>query len=245
MESIFSIRLKEERLRNDLTQQQLADLINEEREDFDGSDLKISRVSITRYENGTRTPDYNTLCIISHILNTDIDYLLGKSDHKHWEAVSTELDSFIRYIDNISKEDNLELNDLLWCMIDNFHDLIKQGVNNNLLEKIEMLISMLNSFVNYSVNSNQPIILDNVEKLFRVLHKYNFNKTDLKLNMKFLNEDKISEKQLMDKMHSIKNPKIKASYQKRLDKNRKSQKKLQKRIFKIKENQEKIQQLLD
>ena len=62
MENILSKRLKEERLAKGYTQQQLADLINEENE----LDKKISRISITRYENGTRTPDSNTLYLLAY-----------------------------------------------------------------------------------------------------------------------------------------------------------------------------------
>lgn len=62
-------RIKEIREKNNLTQEELS--------------LKcdISRVSITRYENGTRTPDYSTLCIVAKALKASISDLLDEEKY--------------------------------------------------------------------------------------------------------------------------------------------------------------------
>lgn len=73
MKSIFSERLKNERINKGLTQQQLADLtnnklltcfesnilVNEKIKNI--SDCKVSRVSISRYETGSREPEIDIL----------------------------------------------------------------------------------------------------------------------------------------------------------------------------------------
>ena len=64
----FSERLKN--LRNDkgLLQRELAEQLN------------LSRVAVTQYENGNRSPDQETLKKLASFFNVTIDYLLGESD---------------------------------------------------------------------------------------------------------------------------------------------------------------------
>jgi len=64
----FSQRLKELRLENGMTQQQVADLLN------------IKQQSYIRYEYGTGEPSINTLIKLTEIFNVSADYLLGISD---------------------------------------------------------------------------------------------------------------------------------------------------------------------
>lgn len=65
---MFSKRLKELRIKNNLTQFQLAEILN------------VSGSTITMYENSKRTPDINTIIKISIYFNVSIDYLLGLSN---------------------------------------------------------------------------------------------------------------------------------------------------------------------
>ena len=62
--------LKALRIKKDLTQQQLADLLN------------INRVTYTQYENNKREPDNNTLCMLADFFCVTIDDLLGRKFHK-------------------------------------------------------------------------------------------------------------------------------------------------------------------
>lgn len=62
---MFNKRLKELRIKNGLTQFQLAEILN------------VSSSTITMYENKKRTPDINTIIKISIYFNVSIDYLLG------------------------------------------------------------------------------------------------------------------------------------------------------------------------
>lgn len=66
----FATRLKELRTEAKLTQQDLADTI------------KVSKSTISMYENGKRLPEYGTLEAIADYFNVDMDYLTGKSDYE-------------------------------------------------------------------------------------------------------------------------------------------------------------------
>ena len=59
-------KLKELRLAENLTQQQLAD------------ELKISRVSYTRYEKGSVRPDYETLIKIADYYDISLDEIFNR-----------------------------------------------------------------------------------------------------------------------------------------------------------------------
>lgn len=60
----FSIRLKELRESQDITQEQLARLLN------------VSRPTIAGYETKQRQPDYDKLVLIAEIFNVSVDFLL-------------------------------------------------------------------------------------------------------------------------------------------------------------------------
>ena len=64
----FSKRFKELRTSLSLTQDDLA------------KKLKISKSSISMYENGNREPDFETLELIADFFNVDMNFLLGRSD---------------------------------------------------------------------------------------------------------------------------------------------------------------------
>ncbi|WZL82645.1 helix-turn-helix transcriptional regulator [Vallitaleaceae bacterium 9-2] len=65
----FSERIKELRLKKNLTQTELSKL------------LSVSKSTISMYENGNREPDLKTLKAIADFFNVSIDYLLIKSNN--------------------------------------------------------------------------------------------------------------------------------------------------------------------
>lgn len=67
--TMFSKRLKELRIENNLTQEQLAKL------------LFVNRVTISDWEIRGKEPSYITLVKLVKILNTTADYLLGITDY--------------------------------------------------------------------------------------------------------------------------------------------------------------------
>lgn len=61
----LGVRLKELRLKNRITQKQLADR------------LGLAHSAISAYESGDRYPTYDTLITLSRIYHVSVDYLLG------------------------------------------------------------------------------------------------------------------------------------------------------------------------
>jgi transcriptional regulator with XRE-family HTH domain len=70
MISIFSQRLKELREQREWTQEYLGSLVN------------VSDVTINRYEKDNRKPDQELLRSLADIFDVSIDYLLGRTDIK-------------------------------------------------------------------------------------------------------------------------------------------------------------------
>lgn len=62
-------RIKQLRKAKKLTQEELGKIVN------------VTKVSISGYENGNRSPDTDTLQKLADILDTTTDYLLGRSDN--------------------------------------------------------------------------------------------------------------------------------------------------------------------
>ena len=66
----LAIRLKELRKEKGYTLEQMA------------QDLNTTKVTLSRYENGTREPKSETLNQLSNYFNVSIDYLFGKTDER-------------------------------------------------------------------------------------------------------------------------------------------------------------------
>lgn len=66
--SILGDRIKQLRIKEGLTQQKLADMLN------------TTKGTVSNYETGYSTPDYETLQKIADFFNVTTDYLLGRTD---------------------------------------------------------------------------------------------------------------------------------------------------------------------
>lgn len=64
-------RIRELRKSKQMTQEEL------------GKVLKVSKVSISGYENGTREPDTQGLSTLANFFDVSTDYLLGNTNNKH------------------------------------------------------------------------------------------------------------------------------------------------------------------
>lgn len=78
-------RIKNERLKKGMSQQQLGDL------------LDVTKVSICGYENGTRTPTMETFLKMVEILEVEPDYLLGRDVN----IICEEDEKYVRKISKI------------------------------------------------------------------------------------------------------------------------------------------------
>ncbi len=66
---IFQERLIEQRKLNNLTQRQVADL------------LEIAQPSYIRYENGSAEPNLQNLVKLADYFDVSVDYLLGRTEY--------------------------------------------------------------------------------------------------------------------------------------------------------------------
>lgn len=84
----FPSRLKQLRTQNKMTQEEL------------GKKINVTKVSISGYENGNRSPDTDTLQRIAEVFNVSMDYLFGRTDapsplEKEKESDEIEFEKFI------------------------------------------------------------------------------------------------------------------------------------------------------
>lgn len=78
----FSENLKELRKREELTQEELA------------SKLEISKSAISMYENGNRTPDFETLEMFADFFNVNLSYLIGGNERLFSPQITTDTVTF-------------------------------------------------------------------------------------------------------------------------------------------------------
>ncbi len=84
-------RLKELRINKKLTQEEL------------GRKIHVSKVSISGYESGNRTPDTETLQRIADYFGVTTDYLLGRTEHPNFTTDMT-LDEKVKELMKILEE---------------------------------------------------------------------------------------------------------------------------------------------
>lgn len=67
---------------------------------------EISQQSITYYETGTRCASMEVAVKLANILNTSIDYLIGRDEilHKYYQLKQEDKDTINRMIDSLSKK---------------------------------------------------------------------------------------------------------------------------------------------
>ena len=97
----FGNRLKQLRLENNMTQEDLS------------KDLNVSRATVGRYETNERFPDKNILKNIADIFDVSIDYLLGRTNIRDTNFILKEA-AYEKYLkNNICKEIENEITERL------------------------------------------------------------------------------------------------------------------------------------
>ncbi|OAO79855.1 helix-turn-helix domain-containing protein [Anoxybacillus flavithermus] len=89
-------RLKRLRLEKKLTQEEL------------GKKINVTKVSISGYENGNRTPDTETLQKLADFFNVTTDYLLGRTDDPNPPGNDNEELGTLARINQLIKEYGIE-----------------------------------------------------------------------------------------------------------------------------------------
>ncbi len=128
----FGSRLRQLRLENNMTQEDLSKKLN------------VSRATVGRYETDERFPDKDILKNIADIFNVSIDYLLERTNLRNHDFISKE--SFYELYDDINDyrviEDEIK-NKLVLENIISEEDLIpKEMVKNIILYGIEAAIKI-------------------------------------------------------------------------------------------------------
>ncbi|WP_167628601.1 helix-turn-helix domain-containing protein [Listeria valentina] len=95
----FGKRLKSLRKKKNLTQKELAEK------------LKISQVTISKYENDIIEPDNSNLNKLAEIFDTTIDYLLGRTNNPNNNSDNISVHFFER--ENLTDEDLEYINTLI------------------------------------------------------------------------------------------------------------------------------------
>ena len=88
---MFSKRLKQLRKQQNLTQTELANLLN------------LSHGAIAMWETDKRQPDNDTLVRLANFFNVSVDYLLGLSNQEY--ELTDENKQLLAMIDQLSPED--------------------------------------------------------------------------------------------------------------------------------------------
>ena len=93
---LLSKRLKELRLKNNMTQRELGEKVN------------VTKVSICCYESGTRCPTLDTLTKIGEVLGVSVSYLMGYDEDvkiKHQKQMVKMAKEEVQFIMELRKLD--------------------------------------------------------------------------------------------------------------------------------------------
>jgi len=101
----FADRLKLLRTEKDLTQQDIANILN------------VGRATVAGYETKGKQPDFDKLCKLCELFNVSLDYLLGRSEirdpyndleaklyEETKDSKSLDINELNKFFDNIDKE---------------------------------------------------------------------------------------------------------------------------------------------
>lgn len=91
MDKIFGKRLKSLRLEKDLKQSELAKII------------EVSTSTIGMYEQGRRYTDLETLKKIAEFFDISVDYLIGRTDIKRFNAPSDKLNNILELLNELDE----------------------------------------------------------------------------------------------------------------------------------------------
>ncbi|UOQ43389.1 helix-turn-helix domain-containing protein [Halobacillus salinarum] len=111
--NIIGKRIKQLRENNNLSQKRVSEA------------LGVSNVQLSRYESGSRQPDYETLKKIADYFEVSIDYLFGRSFNSKDDIVTEEFDS-IKEINKLL--DKYEIDDLSFFDIEKWKSMSPEQI---------------------------------------------------------------------------------------------------------------------
>lgn len=173
MKSVFSEKLKKERIDKGLTQQQLADLVNTKLLSYlennmilnekikSISDCKVSRVSISRYETGSREPDIDILYALADSLEIQIDYLLGRTEFKRFDSQIMK-DDILWLIEKTDTEDS-KFSKLIRNIIDTTFLTIHSYVDSQNIAALEIIHDLYRNIWQMKITCKNKKFYDSLE----------------------------------------------------------------------------------
>lgn len=148
---MFNLKLKELRIRNSKTQEEMANL------------LDISRVSYTLYESGKNMPEISRLKKIADIFDVSVDYLLDRSNEDENNTNSLYLIRLrqLRKFNNYTTDEVANLLGITRTAYVNY----ESGIRKPNIDKFIMLSKIYNTSVDYLLGltniDNNKTFVDN------------------------------------------------------------------------------------
>jgi Predicted transcriptional regulators len=105
MENVIGERIKELRIKKNMTQQDLADMLG-----------NITATGVSYWENGKAKPDASVIIKLSNFFDVTIDYLYGKNDI----GEGNEMYTLFRRASELEEKDQQRLKGILKLTIDGF-----------------------------------------------------------------------------------------------------------------------------
>lgn len=135
----FGDRLKSIRLENDMTQEEIGNLLNK------------SKNNISQYETGKREPDLETLKIISNYFKVSLDYLLGNTDdpipvRNVDQDLNDELDTESKWLNFLKTLSG----DSMFYQYENIDEEQKLAIMEEYKEKLEKKKKKVEKFMDFS-----------------------------------------------------------------------------------------------
>ena len=81
--------------------------------------MNLSQGTYVRYENGTRKPNYSTITMMAHVLETTAEYLTGQTDNPLCDSITLSKDNdpvIFEIVSKINDYDEKQLDRLLKYM---------------------------------------------------------------------------------------------------------------------------------
>ncbi|WIF95021.1 helix-turn-helix domain-containing protein [Caminicella sporogenes] len=160
----FGQRLKELRINKNITQSELANILNK------------SRSTIAGYEINDRMPDFETLTKIADFFNVSIDYLLGRTDIQNpnntLEGRKITLHQKLENIPEIVINTEEEYIQMYHQMYDEIKYIQNKIENINYFNSIEDALEILTLFNDFEYKYENASYND-IENLEHIKEKYN------------------------------------------------------------------------
>lgn len=127
---LFNNRLKDERTRKGLSQEEL------------GKHFNLDKSTISLYESGKRQPDYSTLSEFAEYFNCSTDYLLGRTDERTpvymvkeesnlYKTTDSMLDDLLLRVPDLTEEEKLSLAEHMKIAVKHIEEIRKLRAEKN------------------------------------------------------------------------------------------------------------------